>query len=62
MEADDLKAKKNILQRDIKKLVDNFIKEVGMCNIDIKTDFCFSNQFTKEFRLIKSYIIVNVTV
>lgn len=60
-EATMLREKTNKLEKDIKTLVEKFLRDVGECNVDIKTNFSFTHLSGKR-RLTDTGIKVFVTV
>jgi len=62
MEAEALRIKTDELQSSIKHLVDNFISEVGVCEISISTENQFYHLTDGIGHFISSNVKVNVTV
>lgn len=63
MEAVELRKKTNELENQIKILVDQFIKNVGVCDVKINTDFHFMEKKAfGEKILISTGIKVNIII
>lgn len=62
MEATELRKKTGELEKQVKILVEQFIEDVGTCDIDIRTDLEFIQNLWCEKELINTYVKVNVTV
>lgn len=62
MEAIELRKKTDELEKHIKTLVEQFIQDVGECNIDIKTDFQFVQKMGGKSQLVNTGVKVYVTV
>lgn len=62
MEALELRNKTDVLESNIKDLVVKFIMDVGVCNINIYTDFEYVNTETGKRILVDTKVKVKVSV
>ena len=62
MEAIELRKKTDELEKHIKTLVEQFIQDIGECNIDIETDFQFAQKMGGKRKLVNTGVKVYVTV
>jgi hypothetical protein len=62
MEATELRKKTDILEKKIAVLIDEFIKDVGYCDINIQTDFDFEKAMDGKSKRIFTGLIIEVTV
>lgn len=62
MEATELRIKTDELEKQVKALINNFIGEVGACDIKIKTNFDFIESVSGRNILVNTGVKVFVTV
>ena len=60
--ADQLRSETDRLELKVKALIEEFVKEVGNCDISIDTDVFFSESVFDERTLIGTSVKVHVTV